>query len=52
MRLSLAEQRKKVPEGSATINAIDCSLCRLQIAGADALQRRLALPADSTWLEN
>ena len=50
MHLWLGEQRKKVPEGSATIKAIDYSLGRWQ-----ALTRYLGdgeLPADNNWVEN
>ncbi|WP_141396439.1 IS66 family transposase [Polaromonas sp. AET17H-212] len=50
MHLWLAEQRKKVPEGSATIKAIDYSLGRWQ-----ALTRYIddgELPADNNWVEN
>jgi transposase len=50
MHLWLAEQRKKVPEGSATIKAIDYSLGRWQ-----ALTRYIDdgnLPADNNWVEN
>ena len=48
MHLWLTEQRKKVPEGSATIKAIDYSLGRWQ-----ALTRFIDdgdLPADNNWL--
>ena len=48
--LWLAEQRKNVPEGSATIKAIDYSLGRWQ-----ALTRYIDngdLPADNNWVEN
>jgi transposase len=48
--LWLVEQRKKVPEGSATIKAIDYSLGRWQ-----ALTRYIDdgdLPADNNWVEN
>ena len=50
MHLWLIEQRKKVPEGSATIKAIDYSLGRWQ-----ALMRYIDdgdLPADNNWVEN
>ncbi len=50
MHLWLTEQRKKVPEGSATIKAIDYSLGRWQ-----ALTRYIddgELPADNNWVEN
>jgi hypothetical protein len=44
------QQRHKVPDGSATIKAIDYSLKRW--AGADALHRRRRLPIDNNWVEN
>ena len=50
LHLWLIEQRKKVPEGSATIKAIDYSLSRWQ-----ALTRYIDdgdLPADNNWVEN
>jgi transposase len=50
MHLWLAEQRRRVPEGSATIKAIDYSLGRWQ-----ALTRHIddgELPADNNWVEN
>jgi transposase len=50
MHLWLAEQRKKVPEGSATAKAIDYSLGRWP-----ALTRYIddaELPADNNWVEN
>ncbi len=50
LHLWLAEQRKKVPEGSATAKAIDYSLGRWQ-----ALTRYIDdgdLPADNNWVEN
>jgi transposase len=50
MHLWLAEQRKKVPEGSATAKAIDYSLGRWP-----ALTRYIDdgnLPADNNWVEN
>ena len=50
MHLWLAEQRRRVPEGSATIKAIDYSLGRWQ-----ALTRYIddgELPADNNWVEN
>ena len=50
LHLWLTEQRKKVPEGSATIKAIDYSLGRWQ-----ALTRYIddgELPADNNWVEN
>ncbi|MDE2468292.1 MAG: IS66 family transposase [Bradyrhizobium sp.] len=50
MHLWLTEQRKKVPEGSATIKAIDYSLGRWR-----ALTRYIDdgnLPADNNWVEN
>ena len=50
MHLWLTEQRKKVPEGSATARAIDYSLGRWQ-----ALTRYIDdgdLPADNNWVEN
>ena len=48
--LWLTEQRKKVPEGSATAKAIDYSMGRWQ-----ALTRYIddgELPADNNWVEN
>ena len=50
LHLWLAEQRKKVPEGSATAKAIDYSLGRWS-----ALTRYIEdgdLPADNNWVEN
>jgi transposase len=50
LHLWLVEQRKKIPEGSATIKAIDYSLRRWQ-----ALTRYIDdgdLPADNNWVEN
>ena len=50
MHLWLIEQRKKVPEGSATVRAIDYSLGRWP-----ALTRYIdngELPADNNWVEN
>jgi transposase len=50
LHLWLTEQRKKVPEGSATAKAIDYSLGRWQ-----ALTRYIddgELPADNNWVEN
>ena len=50
LHLWLIEQRKKVPEGSATAKAIDYSLGRWQ-----ALTRYIddgELPADNNWVEN
>jgi transposase len=50
MQLWLTEQRKRVPEGSATIKAIDYSLGRWR-----ALTRYIDdgdLPADNNWVEN
>ncbi len=50
MHVWLTEQRKKVPEGSATIKAIDYSLGRWR-----ALTRYIDdgdLPADNNWVEN
>jgi transposase len=50
LHLWLVEQRRQVPEGSATIKAIDYSLGRWQ-----ALTRYIddgELPADNNWVEN
>jgi hypothetical protein len=50
LHLWLTQQRRKVPEGSATIKAIDYSLNRWQ-----ALTRYIDdgdLPADNNWVEN
>lgn len=50
LHLWMTEQRKKVPEGSATIKAIDYSLNRWQ-----ALTRYIddgELPANNNWVEN
>ena len=50
LHLWLVERRKKVPEGSATIKAIDYSLGRWQ-----ALTRSIDdgnLPANNNWVEN
>ncbi len=50
LHLWLTQQRRKLPEGSATIKAIDYSLNRWA-----ALTRYIddgSLPADNNWVEN